>query len=97
MIHICHVQASSRSPESGINDLLEAWGAPALNYIEPVFRPPAESSSLILQVGLPRIELVYDLSCTSACVMREPEDAVAFVRRSVRRWSRMTQECDFRR
>ena len=94
MIHIYHVQASSRSPESGINDLLEAWGAPALNYIEPVFRPPAESSSLILQVGLPRIELAHELSCTSACVMRELDDAVASVRRSLRRWSRMTPECD---
>ena len=29
---------------------LDRWGAPALSYIEPVFRPPAEGGSLILQV-----------------------------------------------
>jgi radical SAM superfamily enzyme YgiQ (UPF0313 family) len=33
-----------------IGEHLDKWGAPALSFIEPVFRPPAEGGSLILQV-----------------------------------------------
>jgi hypothetical protein len=48
-------QASSS--EIDISGHLEKWGAPALSYIEPVFRPPAESGSLILQGMLSQAHL----------------------------------------
>lgn len=38
------------SASSSVEELQKQWGAPELSYIEPVFRPPAEGGSLILQV-----------------------------------------------
>lgn len=50
LLHGCPQASSRASKETGMEQLQKQWGAPELSYIEPVFRPPAEAGSLILQV-----------------------------------------------
>ena len=62
--HIMHYAQASSSDGEDISGHLDRWGAPALSYIEPVFRPPAESGSLILQGALSEAQIVLGRNLT---------------------------------